>query len=324
MGAHRCLCRRRRAAESPPAFSTGSAAKCGRSPSRPRRLPTSTRSTCRWRAWPASEYSVQFIGRRRRPRSVRERHLPRDAVVASSTNLSAPRGARLQPCRFHARGARAAREFPRKIATCRAADLLLSPRSHGTPDRFASLSAPCGFRSISFVLVVGFLHVAAATVTAADADLIVLPCASTASALPATVSVPDDLQRHIASMLSLSATFRAQCRRIAEASKLLVLMRLDPALVDRSYRARTSIHRTTSGDPGGAGAAQPAHRPGRVDCPRVRAHRRAAGGIEPAGARGGEPGRLADSRTRRSRRCGRSTPAGRWSPRCTRARRRQS
>ena len=29
--------------------------------------------------------------------------------------------------------------------------------------------------------------------------------------------------------------------------ELLVLMRLDPALVDRSYKARTSIHRTTSG-----------------------------------------------------------------------------
>ena len=109
------------------------------------------------------------------------------------------------------------------------------------------LSAPCGSGSISFVLVVGFLHVAAATVTAADADLIVLPCASTASALSASVSVPDDLHRHIAPMLSLSATFRAQCRRIAEASKLLVLMRLDPALVDRSYKARTAIHRTTSG-----------------------------------------------------------------------------
>lgn len=100
---------------------------------------------------------------------------------------------------------------------------------------------------MSLALVAGILHVAAATVTAADADLIVLPCAATASALPASVSVPGDLHRHIASMLSLSATFRAQCRRIADASKLLVLMRLDPALVDRAYRARTSIHRTTSG-----------------------------------------------------------------------------
>ena len=109
------------------------------------------------------------------------------------------------------------------------------------------VSAPCGFRSIAFVLGMGFLLAAAATATAADADLIVIPCASTASALPATVSVPGDLHRHIASMLSLSATFRAQCRRIAEASKLLVLMRIDPALVDRSYRARTSIHRTTAG-----------------------------------------------------------------------------
>ena len=107
------------------------------------------------------------------------------------------------------------------------------------------MPSPCGFRTIVFVLVVAFLHAAAAT--AADADLIVLPCAPTAPALPASVSVPDDLHRHIASMLALSATFRAQCRRIAEASQLLVLMRLDPALVDRSYKARTAIHRTTSG-----------------------------------------------------------------------------
>jgi hypothetical protein len=66
--------------------------------------------------------------------------------------------------------------------------------------------------------------------------------------LPATVSVPGDLRRHVESMLAMSATFRAQCRRIAEAPSLRVVIRIDPALVERSYRARTSIARTSSGE----------------------------------------------------------------------------
>ena len=67
-------------------------------------------------------------------------------------------------------------------------------------------------------------------------------------ALPATVSVPDDLQRHVDSMMALSATFRGQCRRIAQASSLRVVIRVDPALADRSYRAQTWFARTPSGD----------------------------------------------------------------------------
>jgi hypothetical protein len=91
----------------------------------------------------------------------------------------------------HARGARAAWNFLENSPHAASADLLLSPdrMAHRIGSRL--LSAPCGSGSISFVLVVGFLHVAAATVTGADADLIVLPCASTASALPPP-SVPDD------------------------------------------------------------------------------------------------------------------------------------
>ncbi len=46
----------------------------------------------------------------------------------------------------------------------------------------------------------------------------------------------------------MSATFRAQCRRIAEAPSLRVVIRIDPALVERSYRARTLIARTPSGE----------------------------------------------------------------------------
>ena len=46
----------------------------------------------------------------------------------------------------------------------------------------------------------------------------------------------------------MSATFRAQCRRIAEAPSLRVVIRIDPALVERRYRARTLIARTPSGE----------------------------------------------------------------------------
>ena len=67
-------------------------------------------------------------------------------------------------------------------------------------------------------------------------------------AFPATVSVPGDLQRHVESMVALSATFRAQCRRIGEAPSLRVVIRIDPALVDRSYRAQTRFARASSGD----------------------------------------------------------------------------
>jgi hypothetical protein len=67
-----------------------------------------------------------------------------------------------------------------------------------------------------------------------------VPCRP-ASALPPTVHVPVDLQRHIASMLSLSRTFRDQCRRLEAAPWVRVLIRVDPKLLDRSFRARTRI-----------------------------------------------------------------------------------
>ncbi len=68
------------------------------------------------------------------------------------------------------------------------------------------------------------------------------------TAIPVTVSIPGDLRRHVESMLAMSATFRAQCRRIAEAPSLRVVIRIDPGLVERSYRARTTIARAPSGE----------------------------------------------------------------------------
>ena len=66
-------------------------------------------------------------------------------------------------------------------------------------------------------------------------------------ACAAAVSVAKDLQRHIESMLAASATFRAQCQRIARSRSLVVLIRVDPAIAERSYRARTSFNRTAAG-----------------------------------------------------------------------------
>ena len=91
------------------------------------------------------------------------------------------------------------------------------------------------------VAAIVLLHTAAAA--AGDDE----EAASCAGNLPATVSVAQDLQRHIGSMLATSSTFRAQCGRIARAQSLIVLIRVDPALVERSFRARTSFGRTTRG-----------------------------------------------------------------------------
>ena len=104
---------------------------------------------------------------------------------------------------------------------------------------FGSPIAPSLLIAVSVVML---LHAAAA---AAERDQEVPSCAGS---LPATVSVSRDLHRYIGSMLARSATFRGQCGRIARAHSLMILIRVDPALVARSYRARTSFSRT----PGGA------------------------------------------------------------------------
>jgi hypothetical protein len=91
------------------------------------------------------------------------------------------------------------------------------------------------------VAAVMLLHAAA---TAAESDEETPSCAGS---LPATVSVAHDLQRQIGSMLAMSSTFRAQCGRIAQARSLIILIRVDPALLEHRYRARTSFSRTPAG-----------------------------------------------------------------------------
>jgi len=85
------------------------------------------------------------------------------------------------------------------------------------------------------------LHASAA---AAEGDEETPLCAGS---LPATVSVARDLRRHIGSMLAMSSTFRAQCGRITRAPSLIIMILVDPALAERSYRARTWFGRTPAG-----------------------------------------------------------------------------
>lgn len=69
----------------------------------------------------------------------------------------------------------------------------------------------------------------------------------TAVRLPASIQVVDDLLPRMHVMLERSPTFRAQCRRIAEAPHLYVRVRLDMAIIGRTYRAVTTICRQPSG-----------------------------------------------------------------------------
>ena len=59
--------------------------------------------------------------------------------------------------------------------------------------------------------------------------------------IPDSIQAPDHLRRKMEEMLQKSATFRAQCRRIAEAPRLYVRVRIDSRIANRSYRARTTI-----------------------------------------------------------------------------------
>ena len=97
---------------------------------------------------------------------------------------------------------------------------------------------------------------------AADSDLklAVVPCLS-GSMLPATVYMPAALLRYVDAMLSSSHTFRTQCRRIADAPRLRVLIRIDPALAEWRHRARTTIDRVATGEMLARVRISPRHNP---------------------------------------------------------------
>jgi hypothetical protein len=75
------------------------------------------------------------------------------------------------------------------------------------------------------------------------------PGAPTASAarVPDSFAIAEQLRPHAETMLLQSIPFREQCARLASAPLLLVRVRIDVGLLDRSYRARSLIQRSSTG-----------------------------------------------------------------------------
>ena len=65
--------------------------------------------------------------------------------------------------------------------------------------------------------------------------------------VPASIEVQGDLRHQMSLMLQRSPTFRQQCQRL-DVPDLHVQIRTDTMLVDRPFRARSTIHRSESGE----------------------------------------------------------------------------
>ena len=106
-------------------------------------------------------------------------------------------------------------------------------------------------RSSTFLAIVAIVVTCGGQVAVAS-DATIPPFASAAcegesAGLPGTIQVPEDLRRDVERMLKRSATFREQCRRLAQATWMHVLVRINVGLADRNYRARSVIRRARSG-----------------------------------------------------------------------------
>ena len=65
--------------------------------------------------------------------------------------------------------------------------------------------------------------------------------------MPRTLKTESVLVPQLAQMLAVSPTFRAQCARLDEANKVVVLLRLNPLLPKGLFRARSTLRRYSSG-----------------------------------------------------------------------------
>jgi hypothetical protein len=77
----------------------------------------------------------------------------------------------------------------------------------------------------------------------------IAPCSALGGVvyMPDTIHVADDLRGPVDTMLRRSAAFRSQCRQIARVPQLYARVRVDARIVDRPYRARSTIFRLISG-----------------------------------------------------------------------------
>ncbi len=101
----------------------------------------------------------------------------------------------------------------------------------------------------SFASLVGFLSIAFVTVPSllTGAESAAAPPTSIIQRPPSAIQLPLDLRPSIDRMFQKSETFRAQYRRIVDASSFVVVVQIDPTLREGPFRARSTIRRYTSG-----------------------------------------------------------------------------
>jgi hypothetical protein len=95
------------------------------------------------------------------------------------------------------------------------------------------------FASIALLAVLS--HVYGTTPSAAP------PCDAAAPHTPRSFDVTRELRAHVERLIEQSATFRAQCRRVADAKGVVVRVRLNPGLDPHRLRARSVISRLVGG-----------------------------------------------------------------------------
>jgi hypothetical protein len=72
-------------------------------------------------------------------------------------------------------------------------------------------------------------------------------CTARSPRLPATIALAESLRVAVQAMLQRSATFRYQCRRLADAPQLYVRVRVDVLIAFCTCRARSEIQRSGAG-----------------------------------------------------------------------------
>jgi hypothetical protein len=114
----------------------------------------------------------------------------------------------------------------------------------------AIMTRGLGFEAI---LIVGLLMVGGSSPCGAQHDgepsvslSTEQPC-SEAARLPDTIHVTKELRAPLQRMLKTSPTFRRQCRKIADAPRVYVRVRLDWRIDPHLFRARSTIHRSRVG-----------------------------------------------------------------------------
>ena len=99
---------------------------------------------------------------------------------------------------------------------------------------------------LALLVLIGTAPVASADLPGGVADPRV--CAQVDGIMPTNVVVPEPFPGLVRDMLALSPTFRAQCRRVAEAGHVRIILRLDMRSPHRNSAARAEFTYTETGE----------------------------------------------------------------------------